>query len=118
MRGDSLPAFSNSLLHRIQVDQAGNLWVPSFQVGSTPAEKWTVFSGDGTWLGEVAGLPHLRILEIGLSVWFAMNWTSSTLRSIGSCTWTTQRCRDKPHPFDVHHRSEFNSSDSETDWPA
>lgn len=66
MRGDSLPAFSNSLLHRMQVDQVGNLWVPSFRVGSTPAEKWTVFSGDGTWLGEVAGLPHLRILEIGL----------------------------------------------------
>lgn len=56
----TLPAFE-----ALRVDRAGNLWVQSFEVPGVPERAWSVFTGDGVWLGEVVFPDRFRPLEIG-----------------------------------------------------
>lgn len=56
----TLPAYEDVL-----VDRLGNVWVQHFEVPGALERLWSVFAGDGEWLGDVAFPDRFRPLEIG-----------------------------------------------------
>jgi hypothetical protein len=56
----TLPAYET-----MGVDRIGNLWAQSFEVPGAPERIWSVFTPEGTWLGDVEFPDRFRPLEIG-----------------------------------------------------
>ena len=56
----TLPAYE-----ALGIDRAGNLWVQTFEIPGMPERTWSVFDGDGVWLGDVVFPDRFRPLEIG-----------------------------------------------------
>lgn len=56
----TLPAYES-----LAVDRAGNLWVQAFEVPGASERTWSVFTADGTWLGDIEFPDRFRPLEIG-----------------------------------------------------
>lgn len=64
----AMPAYE-----RVLVDDAGNIWVLEYAVRLDQPRRWSVFSRDGQWLGNVLTPVGLRVEGIGsdwvLGVW-------------------------------------------------
>ena len=47
-------------------DAEGRVWLPAYRPGGSRAQipDYTVFSGEGEWLGTVEAPPGLRILDV------------------------------------------------------
>lgn len=56
----TLPAYD-----ALAVDRLDNLWVRGYVVSGSQERTWSVFSTDGTWLGDVAFPDRFTPLEIG-----------------------------------------------------
>ncbi len=56
----TLPAYEALL-----IDAGGNLWVQNFEIPGATERRWSVFTPDGVWLGEIAFPDRFRPLEIG-----------------------------------------------------
>ncbi|HEU4827720.1 MAG TPA: hypothetical protein VFT04_00860 [Gemmatimonadales bacterium] len=64
----TLPAYE-----RVLVDEGGNIWVLEYAVRLDQPRRWSVFTREGQWLGDVLTPPGLRVKDIGedwiLGVW-------------------------------------------------
>ena len=58
---------------RVLVDEAGNIWVLDYAVRLDQPRRWSVFSRDGQWLGNVLTPVGLRVEAIG-SDWILGVW--------------------------------------------
>ena len=56
----TLPAYD-----AMAVDRSGNLWVREYEIPGAAERTWSVFTVEGTWLGDVAFPDRFSPLEIG-----------------------------------------------------
>jgi hypothetical protein len=58
---------------RMIADATGHLWLLEYRIGEAEPYRWSVFAGDGRWLGVIETPPRFTISEIGtdyvLGVW-------------------------------------------------
>ncbi len=66
---ETKPAYAAEL----KGDQAGNVWVPAYEIEQGTATRWSIFDPDGRYLGDLTTPARFRVLEIGddyvLGVW-------------------------------------------------
>jgi hypothetical protein len=56
----TLPAYD-----ALTVDRGGNLWVRGYEIPGALERTWSVFTSDGTWLGDVTFPDRFSPLDIG-----------------------------------------------------